>query len=118
MAQLTVQLLNESAVLREANKAAANSGGDSFPNDGKTLLLVQNTDASSHTATVTAQKTSQQVPGIGAMTKSNIAQAIAAGDEAIIGPFPPSMFNDVNGLVQITYSAATGMKVLPIRLQV
>lgn len=117
MALLTVKQLSDTTPIDRASAvAAASAGGDTAPNDGRTFLLVENGGASSITVTVTAQKTSLSVPGLGNVTKANVAQAIAAGDEALLGPFAPAVFNDINGNIDITYSGVTSVSVAAIRL--
>ena len=64
MATLTVQ---DSPEAGGVTFAAATSGGDVAPNDGKTVLLVLNIHASlARTVTVTAQDTTANAPGFGA----------------------------------------------------
>lgn len=85
--------------------ASAAGGGDAVPYSPRATLLVNNTDASSHSITIA-------VPGNTSYGQANpdITVAVAAGVEKAIGPFPRD-FADDNGLVQLTYTAATGMKV-------
>lgn len=109
MAVLTVQ----QAALAGLNPsyAAASASGDSFPNDGRTLLHVKNTNAAARTVTVTSQKTAS--PGL---TPANNAVSVpATTGERFIGPFDPTIWNDVNGNLQITYSAETGVTIAALR---
>jgi hypothetical protein len=117
MALLTPQSLNEQTpVARTANAVACTAGGDTCPNDGRTFLLFENGDAASHTITVTPAKTTLNQPGVGTVEKANVALAVGAGDEGLLGPFPPGMFNDINGNLAITYSAVTSCKILAVKL--
>lgn len=110
MAVLTVQ----QAVLAGLTPtyAAASVGGDSFANDGRIFLHVKNSDSSSHVTTVASQKPT--VPGY---TPANnaVTVPITTGDK-IIGPFDPTVWNDADGKVQVTYAAVTGMTVAAIRV--
>jgi hypothetical protein len=115
MATFSSQNVGESGLTATYN--AANAGGDEFVNDGMIILHIKNTDGSEHTVTVTAQNTSETVPGYGSMTKSNASVAVpATTGERFLGPFPIRGFNDTNGKCQITYTSATGMTVAVLRV--
>ena len=115
MAVLTLLKTSE-AGLDTTTLPSAAAGGDSFANspENRICLFVKNTDASAHTVTVTAQNTPTKKPGFGTVTKADSVVAVPASEERLIGPFPADAFNDVNGSVQITYSAETGMQVAPV----
>jgi len=116
-ATLTVQTLTEQApVAKLANQVVCTSGGDAVPNDGNVFLLVSNGDASSHSVSVTPSLTTLNVPGIGQITKATVTAAIGAGDEALLGPFPPAVFNNASGQIAITYTAVTSMKIMAVRI--
>jgi hypothetical protein len=116
-ATLTPVVLSEAAnFVRATSQVAATSGGDVCADAAGTFLLVNNTDSSPHTVTVTAEKTSVYIQGQGYLTKASITQAVSASDEVLLGPFPPSYFADGQGNIEITYSAVTGVKVACIRL--
>ena len=116
MADLTIQETSEGGLA--ASYVAAAAAGDAVLNlGGDVILHVRNGDASSHTVTVTAQATSREVAGFGAMTKGDAAVAVPAGNDRFIGPFPTGAFNDANGKVQIAYDAVTAMTVAAIRVK-
>lgn len=92
--------------------AAAAVAGDSFPNDGRTVLHVKNTNAAARTVTVASQKTA--TAGL-APANNAVVVPLTVGDK-IIGPFDASVWNDVNGNVQITYSVETGVTIAAIRV--
>jgi len=124
MADLTISELDTSdndGLDVTAAAAAAASGGDAFINDGKTLLLITNEDSGTPTVTVSAQLSSVNLPGIGSLATTNKAVTLAAGNTTkqyhVLGPFPKAIFNDGNGKCQITYSAVTNLKVLPLRMK-
>lgn len=109
MAVLTVQ---QAALAGLApSYAAASAGGDSFPNDGKIVLHVKNTNGSARTVTVASQ-----VQATAGRAPANNAVSIPAttGDK-IIGPFDPSIWNDSTGSCLVTYSADTGVTIAAIR---
>lgn len=113
MADLTVAKLVE-AGLNPLSPAfvAATGGGDAIPgNKGRTFLHAKNGSGGSITVTATAQQGSKTEEGLGTLTRGNLAIAIPAGEERLIGPFPARAFNDVNGKVQITYSGVTSLTV-------
>jgi hypothetical protein len=58
-----------------------------FANDGRTILLISNTGASTRTITYQIPTT---VDGI-AVTHGGVT--VAAGTQIVIGPFPPSIYN-------------------------
>ena len=77
---------------------------------GIEFLHIQNGHASaSYNITVTAQVTNIHHQQFGSVTKSNVVKAVAAGQDAYIGPFKQSAFNDANNKVQITYSAVDAL---------
>ncbi len=115
MATLTVQDSPEAGGM---TMAAAASGGDVFPNDGKTLLLVLNVHASlARTVTCTAQDTTATVPGFGACTKADAVQSVETATLDVLGPFPATAFNNASGQVAVTYSdSADSLTVAAVRV--
>lgn len=85
--------------------AAAAGGGDVFPNDGNTRIVVTNGGGSSINVTVTPQNT------VNGLSLSAVVVAVAAGASKVIGPFPPQYFNNLSGQVVLTYSAVTSVTV-------
>lgn len=86
--------------------AAAASGGDTMANaQKKTVLLLKNSHVSeSRTVTINAQTVSRPASGgFPLQTVSNISITIAAGDTAIIGPFPAA-YNDGSNRLVLTYT--------------
>ncbi len=86
---------------------AAAVGGDSFPNSGVERFRVRNGSGGSITVTVAAQS----AVGCPAGTLHNVVLTVAAGAEQVVGRLDPNRFNDVNGRVQVTYSAVTTVTV-------
>jgi len=86
------------------------AGGDTFVNDGKTILLFHNT-GSSTTVTVTPQKL------IGGLTITPVSKAVVSGTDVAIGPFDPTIFNTAAGAAVLTYSGGTATTtVAPVSL--
>lgn len=87
---------------------AANAGGDSFRNSGAERFHVKNGSG----AGITVTFTSPNPCNFGLVGGGHSwAVTVGAGAEVLVGPFPPQQFNDVNGLVQVTYSAAAAVTV-------
>jgi len=62
--------------------------GNSVQNDGRTVLIVNNTGASSRNLVI---QTVRSVDGLAAPTRT---EAIPAGETQVVGPFPPSDYGD------------------------
>jgi hypothetical protein len=58
-----------------------------FANDGKVMIVAQNSGASSYTLTFTTQKT------IDGLAIPDLTITIPAGEFALVGPFPKSVYN-------------------------
>lgn len=108
MAALTVQSLGETALDVGGNLENADSGsGDTAANpNGQLYLYMENNDGSANSATVTitAQKTSKDVPGWGSLTKSDITVSLADGEAKMVGPLPKTPYNNSSGNVAISYT--------------
>lgn len=115
MATLTRQALNEDGLT--ASYASAAALGDQVTNaDGKTFLHIKNGSGGSITVTVSEQisGTTVQSPQYGKLTKASATKAIGSGAEAFFGPFAKAGFNDVNGNIQITYTAVTSLTIAAV----
>lgn len=97
---------------------AAASGGDVFPNDGKTIFVIYNANAgASRTVTFTAQDTTAFAPGFGAVTKSDATEVVEQASVDVMGPFPTSAFNNASGQAVVTYTdSAADLTVAAIRV--
>jgi hypothetical protein len=97
MAILTVNQVARAGVLYAV--VAAASGGDSFVNDGRTLVAIYNAHASaSRTVSFDIQK------DVDGQDPPSITVTLTAGQTKLVGPFPTGIYNDANGLVQVAYS--------------
>lgn len=110
MATLTVQQMIDDGL--EPTYAAADVAGDEFTWSSKAFLHVKNGDANPHTVTVASQYTNLG-PGLQTL---DLAVAIPANEERMIGPLAESAFKDSTGLVQVTYDAVTSATVAAITL--
>lgn len=68
------------------------------PNDGKTFLHIVNGGGSSDTVTV-----------LGLDASDNVAVAVPAGEERMIGPFEPAKYNTGAELIEYTHSFITSV---------
>jgi hypothetical protein len=88
--------------------ANAASGGDKFHPGGRVFLHVKNGAGSSVTVTVAT-------PGevVEDVAITDLAVAVPAGEEKMIGPLPGSYFGDPSdsGLAAVTYSSATSVTI-------
>lgn len=111
MATLTVTTIGRPGIDLTATAVAADGGGsDKFPNTGKEFLYISNGSGSSYTASfpIQAPTDGQTVPPK--------TVTIAAGHAALIGPFPPGLYNDAQKNVVVNHSAETTIKVLALIL--
>lgn len=84
------------------------SNGNTVPNNGRTMLSVKNADSSSHTVTIKAYP-----KGVtpGGLTVTDKVVTVVNGTTMLIGPFPPSIYNDINNLIWLDWSSITSMTV-------
>lgn len=82
------------------------AGGFEFPNDGKTLLLVNN-DAVDMVLVFTIQKKLDGQTATRTVT-------VTASQDWVVGPFPTELYNDASGYVFCTPDTdlATGVAVI------
>src|SRR4051812_47519213 len=90
--------------------AADQANGMQFPNDGRTLLLIKNTDASPHNVTV------KSVPDRFQRSGDTIVAAPASTTVSIAGPFQFELFQQTTGVVNVDFASATGMTVAAVQL--
>jgi hypothetical protein len=89
-------------------QAVTAADGFTFPNDGHTILYVVN-DAVALVLTFTIQQT---LDGQSATR----AETIADAESWVIGPFPPALYNDADGLVTCTPGADLAAGIAVIRI--
>lgn len=111
MAEFAVEAIAEDGT--NATYNAANGGGDSFVNDGKTVLHIKNGSAGPLTVTVPAVASTTEKSGFGTLSKADAAIAVPAGEERFLGKFPVQAFG---ALASITYSGVTSLTVAVLRI--
>ena len=96
-------------------QAAAAGLADAVANDGRTLLLVVNTNAAARTLTVTKQNQAPSVQGYNPITLVDTVVTVPGsgtnGGLCVVGPFAQLEYNDPTGLVQLAWSAVAGVTV-------
>ena len=100
---LTVQNINRAGIAPALIAAA--SGGNWFPNSGRTFVQVRNGSAAAITVTLNSIRACDQ----GFDHDEPIS--IPAGADRLIGPFPPGRWDNAEQHTTITYSAVTTVTV-------
>lgn len=93
----TVNDITRDGLTTPAGTAFTAGDTGSFTNDGKTFLRVRNTGASAAAFSITTPGT---VDGL-AVANRSVTIPITTGDK-LIGPFPPSFYNDGSDLVAVS----------------
>lgn len=88
---------------------AASAGGDSFANDGDTMLHVKNGGAG--VVVVTVDSATLCSYGF----DHNITVSVPAGGERMIGRFLKARFDDADGRVNVSYDGVTSVTVAAIK---
>lgn len=91
--------------------SAGNADGHYVPNDGKMMLEVKNASASPITVTI-------QTPGTvdGNAIADLVVTVPANTGDKMIGPFPPSIYNQADGSIYADLSAVTSVTLAALRL--
>lgn len=98
MAQITVTNSLKTGLIFDPQAVNIELTGDTFINNGKTILIFYNDGGGPITPTITSVKTMQ---GLSVQDPSLV---IAAAEWGLLGPFPAADFNDANGETAITYA--------------
>lgn len=89
---------------------AADAAGDKFTPTDRTFLHVKNGSAGSITATVTTVGT------VLGQAIEDVAVAVPAGEERLIGPFPRNHFAGADGLADVAWSATASVTFAVVRI--
>lgn len=95
------------SILDIAAAAADNSNGNTFTNTGVEKLIVSNASGGSLTVTVAIPSSARSLDGL-ATAKTHV---VLNNKTAIIGPFPPDMYNQTTGVVNVDWSTGTSVTV-------
>jgi hypothetical protein len=91
---------------------AADPAGDTFANDGNTMLHARNAGTAARQVTVRSQ-VANPPPGT---SPADVVVTVPAGGEVMVGPFPPSAFANQSGLAEVAYDDAADVTVAAIGL--
>lgn len=108
MPLLTVQTIDRDGLTPVL--VAADVGGDKFVNTGKEFINVLNGSGAPITVTLDIRNT------VDAQVVTDRAISVPAGGTKFIGPIPPTIYNDANGEVDITYSAVGSLTIGIVKL--
>ncbi len=93
---LANQDLNVAANGRDLTQVAADATNfNDFVGTGKELLIVDNSGATAHTITIYAASDTY------GRTGKIDAYSLGAGEKAVFGPFPTTVYNQTNGHVNV-----------------
>ena len=90
------------------------ASGNTFQNNGKQFLLVKNAGSPSLNVTIDALPTGSTASTPDGLTVTDRVIAVAGGAETLIGPFPPSIYNDASGAVNLTTSVQTDITIMVV----
>lgn len=97
--------------IADAALTAANTDGHMFVNDGRTVLILQNTNGAIRTVTV---QTPIAVDGLAVADLSITVPALTG--RVITPPFPVTVYNQSNGMVFVDYSGVSQTLVAAVRI--
>ena len=97
MATLAVTSISRSGI--DLTLAAAAAGGDEFPNDGQTFVVIHNAHGSA--ARTITFVTPQTIDGLAVADRT---VTVNAGVRKLVGPFQTGAYNNANDRVGMTYS--------------
>lgn len=83
--------------------SAASAGGDKFTPGARTFLHVKNASGGAVTATIVTPGT------VIGQAIADVAVAVPAGAERLIGPFPAEHFAGSDGLASVSWSASASV---------
>jgi hypothetical protein len=83
------------------------AAADSFTNNGKTMIRVNNAGGSP--ITLTLDDPNSSTPVAATAFNPDAAITVTNGTVKVVGPFPAFRFNDANGRCQMAWSATTSV---------
>lgn len=93
-----------------AGVAGGQGTGLSFPNNGRTVLLLENTAANTPVVNIETSGTT------GGLAIADVAITMVANQDQVVGPFQKSIFDNSSGSVQINFTGSneTDVQILAI----
>jgi hypothetical protein len=90
--------------------SASDVAGDEFVNTGKEFIVIDNASGSPVSVTLDIQAT------VDSQAVTDRVVSVPAGEQRYIGPFKPSIYNDGDSHMNVSYSAVTSLTTGIIRL--
>jgi len=112
MAALTIEVINLAGNI-DPTFVAADAGDDTFTNDSKNNTFVYIKNGGGGPITATFDDTGSVAPTGAKAFDADVDQVIAAGEEALNGPFPQSRFGSS---VTVAYTSVSSVTVAAFRL--
>jgi hypothetical protein len=109
--ELTVQDCRATGITPSYTGSLSTENTYQVQNNGHVFLHFKKSGAGAATITITTPKT---VGGL-AVADQTISVPATTGDK-MIGPFPPSIYNDADGILEFTSDEVTGLTVAAVRL--
>ena len=119
MAAINVQNLNAIAALNHAYASVAS--GDTVLNDGNTMLLFKNSNASARTLTIAGNAVDRA--GLGTISAADMTETFTIpgsgtnGGECMIGLLPQDRFNNSTGVAALTFDNVTGLTMAAVKIR-
>ena len=119
MAAITVQTLAAFTALNHTYASVAS--GDTVVNDGNTVLMFKNGNASARTLTIAGNAVDRA--GLGTISAADMTETFTIpgsgtnSGECMIGLLPPDRFNSSTGVATLTFDAVTGLTVAAVKIR-
>lgn len=119
MAAVSTQTLSPFTGLNHTFASVAN--GDTVVNDGMTILMFKNSNASARTLTLTGNAVDR--PGLGTISSADMTETITIpgsgtnGGECMVGLLPQDRFNSSTGIVTLGFDVTTGLTMAAIKVR-
>lgn len=119
MTAIPVQTLNPFTGLNHTYGSVAS--GDTVVNDGHTMLLFKNSNASARTLTIPGNAVTRA--GVGTISGADMTETVTIpgsgtnGGECMVGPLPPERFNSSTGVATLNFDAVTGLTVAAVKVR-
>lgn len=107
---VTVDQIVPGGVKPTVNSSLSVSDNYQLQNDGKMFLHIDNGGGGASVVTIVSQKVDA------GLALADRIVSVPAGEERMIGPFPPAIFNDANGLVNVTFDVITSVALSGLHL--
>ena len=106
--ELTAQTIDNDGM--EPSYESANGDGEEFANDGNVFIHAKNASGG---AIVLTFKTPATVSGVDI---DEVEVSIPAGEERMVGPFDPAVFNQSDGNVDLDFDGVTSLTIAAFKL--